>query len=88
MSSYGTGSGQAAHSRDIPLSHFGSRPTADVSVDTTIKGFARLNEENMAGLGSVTAHASRALGDDLPIAAHGITRHQRLEQRVEDRLWS
>lgn len=88
ISSYGTDSRQAVHSREIPLSHYGSRPTVDVSIDTTKDGFARMNEENTAEVGSVTAHASKAASSDLPIVEHGITRHQRLEQRVEERMWS
>ena len=87
ISSHGTNSGQATHSREIPLSHYGSRPTVNVSIGSAKDGFARLNEENPVGVGSVTAHASKATSGDLPIVAHGITRHQRLEQRVEDRLW-
>ena len=88
ISSHGTDSRQPAHSRAIPPSHYRSRPTVDVSIDTTKDGFARLNEENMAGVGSVTSHASKPASDDLPVVAHGIARHQRLEQRVEDRLWA
>ena len=79
---------QAAHSTAVPLSHYTSRNIIDGSTHTANAGFSLLSEEDPAGVGSVTAHASKAESDELPIATHGIVRQQTLEQQVVDRSWS
>ena len=79
-----TGSHKVAHSSEIPLPHYASRPATDGSFDTTRDGFARLQDESSVGLSSVTAHASSAARDNLPIVAERIVKQQTLQQQVED----
>ena len=74
---------KAVHSSENPLSRYASRPAVNGLADIGRDGFARLSEENTVELGSVTAHASNAASDDLPIVADRIVRQQRLEQQVE-----
>ena len=71
--------GQKMAASSIPLSHYPARHGVHGSTDTNTDGFVRLNEGN----GSVTAHVSKARGDDLPVTADGIIKEQRLEQHVE-----
>lgn len=67
----------------IPLSRYAARHGIQYSTDTTTDGFVRLTEGNAQGNGLVTAHAFKAKGDDLPVAADAIIKQQRLEHHVE-----
>lgn len=82
-SGHDTGSHKVAHSSEIPLPQYASRPATNGSFDTTRDGFARLQDESSVGLSSVTAHASSAARDDLPIVAERIVKQQTLKQQVE-----
>ena len=75
----------AGHAPSIPLGHCSPRAAADGSTHKTRNGFSRLSEENMAGFGSVTAHASQSTSDGLPVVPERIFRQQKIEQHVEIR---
>lgn len=58
------------------------------SFDLSTTGFARLDEENALAASSITTDVSRAPGDDLPKVPQRIVKQSKLEQHVEDGIWS
>ena len=71
------------HTNVIPLPQYVSRNAAAGSAIAARDGFARLSEENMIEMGSVTAYASKAENGSLPAVPDGILKQQRVEQHVE-----
>lgn len=75
--------GEKAYLRSIPLSGQIANHGVQRSTSTMDDGFVGLTENLELGNGSVTVQVSEARGDNLPVAAHGIIKQQRLEQHVE-----
>ncbi|KAL8991365.1 MAG: hypothetical protein Q9177_000206 [Variospora cf. flavescens] len=71
----------------ISLPTYKPRRSLGGSIDNSRTGFARLEDGNAVGAGSVTTNASRISGDDLPRVPDRIVKQQKLEQRVDEGTW-